>query len=74
MFRLGLERKLQKEASFAKPTVEQNVRMGAIFCRRLARQEVPARDRIGREDWLQSRTASPGPLKQPHPRSMIAMH
>jgi len=39
IFRLGLARTFQKEASFAKLTVEQNVRMGATFGRRLARQE-----------------------------------
>ena len=39
IFRLGLARTFQKEASFAKLTVEQNVRMSATFGRRLARQE-----------------------------------
>lgn len=39
IFQLGLARTFQKEASFAKLTVEQNVRMGAVFSRRLTRRE-----------------------------------
>lgn len=39
IFRLGLARTFQKEASFAKLTVEQNVRIGAAFGERLAHHE-----------------------------------
>jgi branched-chain amino acid transport system ATP-binding protein len=41
IFRLGLARTFQKEASLAKLTVEQNVRIGAAFGGRLARHERP---------------------------------
>jgi branched-chain amino acid transport system ATP-binding protein len=39
IFQLGLARTFQKEASFAKLTVEQNVRLGAVFSRRVPRRE-----------------------------------
>ena len=52
IFRLGLARTFQKEASFAKLTVEQNVRLGAAFGaglrgRALERAVDEALDRLG---------------------------